>query len=120
MLVNVTKMMLDSMCKYCLLYLNNVSHKNFANRKAYHLNNHRKIMQNLVIFIEPGQLRCDISLKGGKMCFNKFCIDEDDGFELSAVRYLKQFSMHFILDDETNLANREMKGKGKSRALIKV
>ena len=44
------------------------------------------IMQNLVVFIEPSQIAYDISSKGGYMCMNRFCIDENAAFELSGVR----------------------------------
>ena len=46
-----------------------------------------KRMQNLVVFMEPDN-SYDISSKGGNMCLNRFCVDEDASFELSAVRYL--------------------------------
>ena len=55
-----------------------------------------KIMQNLVVLMKPSCLRLgtdtdntyNISLKGGNMCLNRFCIDEDAAFELSEIRYL--------------------------------
>ena len=41
----------------------------------------------------------NISSKGGKMCLNRFCIDEDAAFELSAVNYLKSSNLDaFKLD----------------------
>ena len=54
-------------------------------------------MQNFIVFIDEEATSSskspkdtfDISLKGGKMCFNRFCIDEDAAFELSGVHYLK-------------------------------
>ena len=54
-------------------------------------------MQNFIVFIDEEAISSsrsfndtfDISLKGGKMCFNRFCIDEDAAFELSGVHYLK-------------------------------
>ena len=49
-----------------------------------------KIMQNLVVLIDPPVYEDDISLKAGKMCLNRFCIDEDAAFELSGVYDLKQ------------------------------
>ena len=33
----------------------------------------------------------EISLKAGKMCLNRFCIDEDAAFELSGVCYMHQY-----------------------------
>ena len=48
-----------------------------------------KIMQNLVLLIEPPENEYDISLKAGNMCMNRFCIDEDASCELSGVHDLK-------------------------------
>ena len=48
-----------------------------------------KIMQNLVVFMEPSGFADEISLKAGNMCFNQFCIDEDAAFELSGVHYFE-------------------------------
>ena len=46
-----------------------------------------KTMQNLVVLMEPSQDACDVSLKGGNMILNRFCIDEDAAFELSGADY---------------------------------
>ena len=43
-------------------------------------------MQNLFVFMAPSKHAYDVSLKVGNMIFNRFCIDEDAGFELSGVR----------------------------------
>ena len=53
-----------------------------------------KIKQNLVFLMEPSEHEPsdDISLKGGNMILNRFCIDEDAAFELSGVNYLKKSS----------------------------
>ena len=48
-----------------------------------------KIMQNLVVLIEPSEHAHEIHFKCGNMCLNRFCIDEDAAFEFSGVRYLK-------------------------------
>ena len=47
-------------------------------------------MQNLVVLMEPtpSEYAHHTSLKGGNMCLNRFCIDEDAAFELSGVHYL--------------------------------
>ena len=45
-------------------------------------------MQNLVLLIDSSDKKSDISLKAGKMCLNRFCIDEEAAFELSGVNYL--------------------------------
>ena len=44
-----------------------------------------KIMQNLVVLMEPSEFAWFSTLKGGKMFLNRFCIDEVAGFELSGV-----------------------------------
>ena len=49
-------------------------------------------MQNLVVLMEPYEDAYQISLKGGNMILNRFCIDEDASFELSGVNYLKPSS----------------------------
>ena len=49
-------------------------------------------MQNLVLLIDSSDKKSDISLKAGKMCLNRFCIDEEAAFELSGVNYLKRRS----------------------------
>ena len=46
-------------------------------------------MQNLVVFMEPSENAPIVSMKGGNMIFNRFCIDEDAAFELSGIYYLK-------------------------------
>ena len=46
--------------------------------------------QNLVVLMEPPIDQFDISLKGGNMILNRFCIDEDAAFELSEVHYFKK------------------------------
>ena len=50
-----------------------------------------KIMQNLVVFMEPFEDAFDTPLKGGNMILNRFCIDEDAAFELSGVYSLKKY-----------------------------
>ena len=49
-----------------------------------------KVMQNLVVLMEPSEDAWDTSLKAGNMILNRFCIDEDAAFELSGVNYLKR------------------------------
>ena len=52
-------------------------------------------MQNLVVLMNPSEDAYDISLKGGNMLLNRFCIDEDAAFELSGVNYLKKFRQKY-------------------------
>ena len=49
-----------------------------------------KIMQNLVVLMEPSEDADETPLKAGNMILNRFCIDEDAAFELSGVNYLKK------------------------------
>ena len=51
-----------------------------------------KIMQNLVVLMEPSKDAHNNSLEGGNMVLNRFCIDEDAAFELSGVNYFKKLS----------------------------
>ena len=69
-----------------------------------------KKIQNLVVFMEPSEDAWDNSLKGGNMILNRFCIDEDDAFELSGVNYLKKSSRDMEYNDKLEL---KRKGKGK-------
>ena len=47
-----------------------------------------KIMQNMVVLVEPPERAWNTSSKGPKMCLNRFCIDEDAAFELSGVHHV--------------------------------
>ena len=71
-----------------------------------------KIMQNLVVLIEPSEDLHEISLKAGNMILNRFCIDEDAAFELSGVKYLKKSSHHIKHGRRIKfIAKRGVKGK---------
>ena len=48
-----------------------------------------KVMQNLVVLMEPSKDAWD-------MILNRFCIDEDAAFELSGVNYLKKSSLDIL------------------------
>ena len=80
-------------------------------------------MQNFIVFIDeetktrnenPDRLEAlyDISLKGGKMCLNRFCIDEDAAFELSGVHYLKSVEIGLSYDINKNTK------KGRENSLV--
>ena len=58
-------------------------------------------MQNLVVLVKTN-FSYDIGFNAAKMCFNRFCIDEDAAFELSGV----WFPDNFCFDKEIT------KGKG--------
>ena len=49
-----------------------------------------KKSQNIVILMEHQMVPWDISSKGPNMFLNRFCIEEDAGFESSGVYYLKK------------------------------
>ena len=65
-------------------------------------------MQNLVILMQPSTEAQEVSLKGGHMCLNRVCIDEDAAFELSGVHYLKKSSCYITYGDP----KRKSEGKG--------
>ena len=67
-------------------------------------------MQNLVVLMDPDRDASNISLKGGNMIFNRFCIDEDAAFELSGVSYLKKSSLQLLV---RRSLKEERKEKGK-------
>ena len=77
-------------------------------------------MQNLVVLMDPSDKPFDISMKGGNMFFNRFCVDEDAAFELSGVHYLRKaspiissgdFSSPIIFSEDFS-SPYESKGKG--------
>ena len=68
-----------------------------------------KIRQNLVFLMESSTNKSNISLKGGNMCLNRFCIDEDAAFELSGVYYLKTPEKRF---DEKFQSKQNATGRG--------
>ena len=75
-----------------------------------------KIMQNLVVLMEPSEEAWDTSLKGGNMILNRFCIDEDAAFELSGVHYLEK-SSNDIIKKKTREFELKRKEKGKDHYL---
>ena len=70
----------------------------------------QKNYQNLVVLMEPSYDAENTSLRGGNMCLNRFCIDEDAAFELSQVRSFEKSSKNFFYYDKDSA--RESKGKG--------
>ena len=72
-----------------------------------------KNKQNLVLLMEPSEDAFKIDLKGGNMCMNRFCVDEDAAFELSGVHYLAKSSWLIISNKESKKdIERQSKGKG--------
>ena len=57
-----------------------------------------------MVFMEPSEDTSNISMKGGNMILNRFCIDEDAAFELSGVNY---FRLRFLKLGLTPRYNRE-------------
>ena len=88
-----------------------------------------KVMQNLVVLMEPSEHDQRNSLKAGNMILNRFCIDEDAAFELSGVNYLKKSSHDIEYQDEmlkrlrlfkTNLQFKDKrKEKGKEYSFLR-
>ena len=86
--------------------------RNFKSYKNY---------KNLVVLMEPYEEASDISLNGGNMILNRFCIDEDAAFELSVVNYLKKWSHEIMgLDPREFKLKREEKGKENYDDLILI
>ena len=74
-----------------------------------------KIMQDLVVLMEPSEAATNVSLKGGNMILNRFCIDEDAAFELSGVNYLKNFSSDIMISESIKFELQiKVKGRGDS------
>ena len=76
-----------------------------------------KIMQNLVVFMEPSEKDWITPLKGGNMILNRFCIDEDAVFELSGVKNLEKTSGD-IEDEESIKFEVQRKHKGKENSFF--
>ena len=74
-------------------------------------------MQNLIVLMEPSKDAENISWKGGRLFFNRFCIDEDAACELSGVYYLNESSTKLALfamhADRSEQLQAEMKSKSK-------
>ena len=75
--------------------------------------------------MEPSKNAYHMPAKGANMCLNRFCIDEDDAFELSGVHYLKkcQYFVAFKLSGDRYLKKCQYpidnsKGKGYSRLTL--
>ena len=85
-------------------------------------------MQNLVIFKEPKEPKdfaCDASCKAGNIFFNRFCIDEDDAFEITRICYLKKpdeivHGKNFFKNKTKRRRKKKTKGKWNLCKLIKA
>ena len=71
-----------------------------------------KIMQNLVVLMEPFEDADNVSVNTGNMLFNRFSVDEDAAFELS-VYYLEKASRDMMYTENLEFEEkRKVKGKG--------
>ena len=71
-----------------------------------------KVMQSLVILMEPSEHAHDDSLKAGNMILNRFCIDEDAAFELSGCNNLKKSSDDMVVWESIKFKTKKrVKGK---------
>ena len=77
-----------------------------------------KIMQNLVVLMEPSEDAHKISLKAGNMILNRFCIDEYAAFELAGVNYLKK-SSYDIKHKESEKFKEKRRVKGKEYSFLR-
>ena len=50
-----------------------------------------KVMQNIVLLMDPSDEAYNVSWKAGNMYLNRFSIDEDAAFESTGVYHLKKF-----------------------------
>ena len=77
-----------------------------------------EIKQNLVVFMEEHEKPSFPSVKAGNMCLNRFCIDEEAGFEVSGVYRLKDISFFTVDEGWTDKQYRKEKGKDCQRLMI--
>ena len=89
-------------------------------------------MQNLIVLMEStdNDLWPDpddplhMCLKGGNMCLNRFCIDEDASFELYGVRYLVPWTSELYYDaeyfgkDYEDVRKEKVKGNKRSQSTV--
>ena len=60
-------------------------------RQLVNINCKSPSKQNLIFLMQRPENSFDISLKGGNMCMNRFCIDEDAAFEVSEIYFKSKF-----------------------------
>ena len=60
-----------------------------------------KVMHNLVVLMDPSEDAWQTSVKAGKMILNRFCVAEDDAFELSGVYNFRKSSRKIVGGDES-------------------
>ena len=67
-------------------------------------------MQNVILFLEPSDDPWDVSMKAGNSYFNRIGIDENAGFELLGVYYLKKSFRAMTVGYAKYEAERKVKG----------
>ena len=65
-----------------------------------------------VVLMEPSRDPHNISLKAGNMYLNRFCIDEDSGFELAGIYFLRKSTEKISYSFKTILGGDERVVKG--------
>ena len=78
-----------------------------------------KTKQKVVILQEQSKDGFDISWKAGNMYLNRFCIDEEAGFEVSGVYRLNDVSLFAVDEGLTDEHSRKEKGTD-SQSLINL
>ena len=76
-------------------------------------------MHNLVVLMDPSKDAWQTSAKAGKMILNRFCVAEDDAFELSGVYNFRKSSWKMI-SGETSVIVRKRRIKGKEHKFAKT
>ena len=73
-----------------------------------------RTMQNVILFLEPSDDPWNVAMKAGNSYFNRMGIDEDAGFELLGVYYLKKsfYKMAKKHDKDYGKYEAERKEKG--------
>ena len=71
--------------------------------------------QNVIILMESSEDGWNISSKGGGMCLNRFCIEEDAAFECSGVFDLFESSREMALKSNFTSLYIEPKTKAKGK-----
>ena len=75
----------------------------------------KRVMQNVVLIMEPNDDDFEVSMQAGNMCLNRFCIDEDAAFESTGVYYLKE-----LREEREEIENLKLaeKSKGSKKSIM--
>ena len=77
-----------------------------------------KIMQGIVLFIEPNDDAFHTPIKIGNLFMNRFAIDEDAGFEILNVLELEKTSYKMYWPNHPEYKNYETERKIKGKGLV--